>query len=76
MKIDHLSEGGRTPLMKASRAGHFCTVNYLINEGADINRRTTSNDHSVLSLACAGGHLNVVELLLRRAADPTHKLQV
>ena len=70
------SDGGRTPLMKAARAGHMCTVQFLISRGADVNRATTNNDQTVLSLACAGGHLPVVELLLRHGADSAHKLQV
>lgn len=61
--------------MKAARAGHVCTVKFLISEGADVNRSTTNNDHTVLSLACAGGHLEVVQLLLEHCADPMHKLK-
>ncbi|MEJ1286400.1 hypothetical protein NN561_017408 [Cricetulus griseus] len=61
--------------MKAARAGHLCTVQFLISKGANVNRATTNNDHTVVSLACAGGHLAVVELLLAHGADPTHRLK-
>lgn len=51
-------------------------MNLYHHKGADVNRATTSNDHTVLSLACAGGHLAVVELLLQHGADYNHKLKV
>ena len=41
-----------------------------------MNRATANKDHTVVSLACAGGHLAVVELLLAHGADPTHRLKV
>ena len=74
--LEHESEGGRTPLMKAVRAGHYCTAKFLISKGANVNKATTNNDHTPLSLACAGGHLAIVELLLQNKADPYHKLKV
>lgn len=43
---------------------------------ANVNTATTSNDHSVLSLACAGGHLSVVQYLLMQNADVGHVLKV
>lgn len=52
------------------------TLLLFVDTGADVNRQTTTNDHTVLSLACAGGHLAVVELLLAHGGDPTHKLKV
>lgn len=62
--------------MKACRAGHLCTVKFLIDKGANVRKQTTNNDHTPLSLACAGGHLPVVQLLLENNADPNHKLKV
>lgn len=47
-----------------------------LSTGAEVNRATSNNDHTVLSLACAGGHLNVVELLLEHGSNPSHKLKV
>ena len=44
--------------------------------GADCNRSTTNNDHTVLSLACSGGHLGVVQYLLMQGADSSHILKV
>ncbi len=74
--IDQTDNEGRTPLMKAVRAGHICTVRYLISKGADVNRSTNSNDSTVLSLACAGGHLEIASLLLKHGSDPNHLLKV
>ena len=55
---------------------HSLNISIVCYIGADVDRRTTNSDHSVLSLACAGGHLAVVELLLAHGADPYHKLKV
>lgn len=57
---------------KASRLDNMV----FSNPGADVNRATTTNDHTVLSLACAGGYLAVVELLLAHGAKPDHILKV
>jgi len=49
---------------------------YLCTTGADVNKATTNHDHTVLSLACAGGHIGVVELLLKHGANVMQKLKV
>ena len=48
----------------------------LLPSGAEVNRNTSNNDHSVLSLASAGGHVSVVQYLLMQGADPDHMLRV
>lgn len=45
-------------------------------EGADVNKATTNQDHTVLSVACAGGHIAVVEFLLKHGANVMQKLKV
>lgn len=44
--------------------------------GGNVNGVTASKDHSVLSLSCAGGHTEVVQLLLAYGADPCPTLKV
>ncbi|CDS37799.1 ankyrin domain repeat containing protein [Echinococcus multilocularis] len=68
-------EGAKTPLMKAARAGHLDVVQLLVECGFPVNQTTTQNDATALSLACNGGHAQVVEYLLRNGADPTHELR-
>ena len=41
-----------------------------------MNHNTGTNDHTVLSLASAGGHLAVVQYLLMQGADPSYVLKV
>ena len=62
--------------MKAARAGHLCTVTFLLSRFSDVNRATANNDHTALSLACHGGHLHVVKVLLQHGAHPHHILKV
>lgn len=52
------------------------TVQFLLSKGANPNQQTVNNDHTVLSLAAAGGHTTILELLLRAGANPLHKLKV
>ena len=53
----------------------MCTVELLLKHGANINKATTYLDHTVLSLACGGGHLPLVELLLANGGDSSFILK-
>ena len=54
-------------LMNASCSGNAELVEYLINQGADINYENKYNSHALL-VACEGRHLGVMEVLLKHDA--------
>ena len=57
-----------TPLVVASRQGHFEVARLLLEHGAHTEIRD-SEDWSALELASAWGHAEVVQLLLEHGAD-------
>lgn len=54
-----------------STAGPLKTTDGL--GGVDLDTQTESNHDTALTLACAGGHEELVELLLQRGADIEHR---
>lgn len=64
-QLDSLSE---TPLHKAVREGHTCTVVALL-ESCDVNAESNIG-MTPLHWACVTGNREIVELLLSRGADP------
>lgn len=70
---------GTTPLCVAARQGDPAMVQWLLDHGADIDRRISEptrpddpkseQDWNPLLWACAEGHLDVVRLLVDRGAD-------
>lgn len=59
--------GGITPLFKAAER-HKSVAEELINNGANVNQATSSDDTPLL-LAVRAKNLGVVELLIKRGAD-------
>lgn len=55
-------------LQAASSGGHFATVRLLLDQGADVNARSSSADHDVLQATSYAGNDQVFELLLNRGA--------
>lgn len=66
-----------TPLIWAAVRGRTETVEWLLEHGADVNRRATfggpTHGEGVTALHLAAGHgdLAMIELLVARRADPT-----
>jgi ankyrin repeat protein len=56
-------------LYAAARNGHREVVEYLLDQGADVNARGVFGA-TALQWAAFNGHTGVVELLLARGADP------
>ena len=66
--IDAKDGYGLTALMRAAHAGHHEAVEWLVDEGANLDH--TSKFHlSALMLAVISGHAKVARLLVRAGAD-------
>uniref|UniRef100_A0A8D8UUR8 Ankyrin repeat and KH domain-containing protein 1 n=1 Tax=Cacopsylla melanoneura TaxID=428564 RepID=A0A8D8UUR8_9HEMI len=61
----------RFPVDTPSPAGSVTTSTSY--SGMDVDSETESNHDTALTLACAGGHEELVELLLSRGADIEHR---
>jgi ankyrin repeat protein len=59
----------RTPIHGAAVSGHTEIVRMLVERGADVNTRTTTNGATPLYLACAYKDVDRVRFLLDHGAD-------
>ena len=69
--IDKNRVGGpfiETALCVAAKNNHFAVVQYLVEQGADVDK-VDRNDNTPLILSSAYGHLDVVRYLLEQGAD-------
>ena len=53
----------------AAKSGDLDTIKQLTSQGANLNEPSDYDGKTSLHLACAEGHLNVVELLLKSGAS-------
>lgn len=63
---------GMTPLMHAARKGNREMVTVLLDNGSSVNAQATTGSVAMwtaLSFAAAGGHVDIVKLLLEKGAD-------
>ena len=68
---DMFDDDGLTPLHRASFQGHFDILQYLVEQGATIDKTTDFEAGRYTPLACAAeyGRLEVVRFLLEQGAD-------
>jgi len=59
---------GRTALHVAAKNNFMEVASYLLNQGADVNVVTFSNQ-TALYFVCCLGHLAMVEMLMSKGAD-------
>ncbi|XP_048251277.1 ankyrin repeat domain-containing protein 50-like [Haliotis rufescens] len=64
--VDINSRGWRsmTPVMRAADKGHRDMVEFLVSEGADVSLVDEDGDNTLHHLACYGGDLETVKLVL------------
>lgn len=62
------SDEGYTPLMYASRFGHFPVANYLIKNNADVNMGSKYSGQTALYMAVNGGNCDIVKLLVENGS--------
>ena len=69
--VDAEDVTGKRPLHIAAWAGLDAAVNALLDVGADVNARTSSDDVDALWIAMKHGHWSTAALLVRRGAFVT-----
>lgn len=69
--IDAIDKYNYTPLHWACFYGQLCSVKILLKFNADISKEAPDKITPLL-FAAAGGHHEIVRLLLQNGADPNH----
>lgn len=72
--IGYTGHEGSTPLTLASRKGHFGLVTFLLENGAEPNKRGGENGDGSMALAEAAckstpNHVKIVKLLIKKGAE-------
>ena len=68
--VDDMGSGDDTALMLASRGGHIDVMTYLLDEKASFSLTDKISGFTALHFAVLKGHMDAVQLLLARGADP------
>lgn len=68
-----LSADGRSAIAWAARMGQVSIARLLLDRGASMHDALNRQRTTPLEEAAASGNLHIVELLIRRGADPNHR---
>ncbi|CAL8078427.1 unnamed protein product [Calicophoron daubneyi] len=66
--VNSLNKDGMSPLQQACFRGHVNTVEYLLENGADVNSKDPKQGYTSLMFAGLAGNLDIVEMLLQHGA--------
>jgi Ankyrin repeats (3 copies)/Ankyrin repeat len=69
--VDLLNKDDATPLLLAAAVGNQNIVEFLIEQGANVNHVAQRGDHAILQAAKAG-HPHIVQVLVAKKADVNH----
>ncbi|KAL3115445.1 hypothetical protein niasHT_020118 [Heterodera trifolii] len=66
-RTDRTNKFGISPLHIFVKKGDFALCKFLVENGANVNQKTTVSGHvTPLLIACAEGHLQIVKLLVEK----------
>jgi len=68
-KVDSANPDDETALMQAIKNGNLKMAQKLVDSGADVNRIEKFHNQTPLIYAAAGGHRDILRLLLSKGAD-------
>lgn len=68
-KVDSANPDDESALMLAIKNGNLRMTETLVNAGASVNRIEKFHNQTPLIYAAAGGHIEIVKLLLAKGAD-------
>ena len=74
--VDSLDRSGWAVLAWASQQGHLKVAEWLLQNGADVDKKLGLSEVTPLELSCAYGQLGIAKLLIRYGANVNSKCSV